>query len=185
MHTALIHAHKLLLMVRCSIHDSAATPCRSMPCCAMRRVINSVGTLYVRGLCRLHQRFGPYRLHTSETSFCSNSAPRYVCVHVMKKTLKSTFATNAADSQTYVCLHSEFNNTTLNRRALRRAGVSQPTEELLRGRNYTRSMPASDMLAVAIVVADGNTIGTRIALTLLSNEPAAGHCQEENYGRLA
>ena len=28
----------------------------------------------MRGLCRLHQRLGPYRHHTSQTSFCANSA---------------------------------------------------------------------------------------------------------------
>ena len=29
--------------------------------------------LYVRGLCHVHLRLGPYRHHTSQTSFCSNS----------------------------------------------------------------------------------------------------------------
>ena len=123
--------HKLLHMVRFSINDSAVTRCLSMPCYAMRRMINSVGTLYVRGLRRLHIRFGPYRHHTSETSFCSNSAPQYVFVQVMKKTMASAFATNGVDPHTYVCLHSELNNTILNRRALRRAGASQPKKKLL------------------------------------------------------
>ena len=103
--------HKGLHMVRFLVNDSAATPCRSMPCSAMRRMINSVGKLYVKGLCRLHQRLGPYRHHTSETSFCSNSSPRYVLIQVMQKTVASAFATNAVDPQTYVCLHSELNNT--------------------------------------------------------------------------
>ena len=46
-------------------------------------------------------------------------------------------------------------------------------------------MYASDMLAVAIGVENGNTTGTRIALTLLSNETVVGHCHEDNYGRVA
>ena len=41
------------------------------------------------------------------------------------------------------------------------------------------------MLAVAILAEHGNTVGTRIALKLLSNETAAGHCHEDNYGRVA
>ena len=37
------------------------------------------------------------------------------------------------------------------------------------------------MLAIAILAETGNTIGTRIALTLLSNETTAGHCHEDNH----
>ena len=46
-------------------------------------------------------------------------------------------------------------------------------------------MYASDVLAVAILVENGNTIGTRVAVTLLSNETVAGHCHEDNHGRVA
>ena len=46
-------------------------------------------------------------------------------------------------------------------------------------------MLASDMLAVAIPTENGNTMGTRIALTLLSTETAAGHCHENNHRRAA
>ena len=41
------------------------------------------------------------------------------------------------------------------------------------------------MLAVAILADNGNTMGTRIALTLLSTETAAGHCYENNHRRAA
>ena len=106
----------------------ASDPCHAVPCAKM---MNSLGTLYVRGLCSLHQCFGPYRHHKSETSFCSKSAPRYIFVRVIKKTVASAFGRNDVDPQTYVCLHWKLNNTILNRRALRRAGLSQREKEVM------------------------------------------------------
>ena len=41
------------------------------------------------------------------------------------------------------------------------------------------------MLAVAILAEKENTIGTDIALTLLSTETVAGHCHENNHRRVA
>ena len=41
------------------------------------------------------------------------------------------------------------------------------------------------MLAVAILDENGNTMGTRIALTLLSTETAAGHCRKNEHRRAA
>ena len=41
------------------------------------------------------------------------------------------------------------------------------------------------MLAIAILAKNGNTVGTHIALTLLSSEAIAGHCNENNHRRVA
>ena len=41
------------------------------------------------------------------------------------------------------------------------------------------------MLAVAVLAENGNTMETRIALTLLSTETAAGHCHGNNHRRVA
>ena len=40
-------SQRLLHVVRLCINDTAATPCRSMPWCAMRQMMNTLGTLYV------------------------------------------------------------------------------------------------------------------------------------------
>ena len=51
-----------------------------LPHCCVGSSVVSIHTylhtciLYVRGLCHLHLRLGPYRHHTSQTSFYSNSA---------------------------------------------------------------------------------------------------------------
>ena len=98
--------------------------------------------LYVTGLCRLQQRLGFYRQHTSQTSFCSNSAARFLCLRVLKKTVASALERNDVDRRTYVCLHPEGNNTILNRRASDGPEFRSATETYCKcsGRNYTRSM---------------------------------------------
>ena len=47
------------------------------------------------------------------------------------------------------------------------------------GRNCTRAMHATDMLADSILTENGNTLETHMAPTLLLSETAARHCHED------
>ena len=119
--------------------------------------------LYVRGLCRLHQRFGLYGHHTSESSFCSNIR---TYIHTYIHTYLHTYILYVRG----LCrLHQ------------RLRPYRHHTSQTSFCANSVRSMQelkAFRHVATAIPTENGTQMETCIAQTMLFSDRAVGHCRE-------